>query len=68
MGRPTGFTFTMPTATASSRCKEPPGKVWEDDIDAPLNYAVSLPPEGREVLADREEGFPAFGEKKHQPA
>jgi catechol 2,3-dioxygenase len=47
---------------------ELPREVWEGDIDAALNYAVSLPTEGKAALTDREEGFPVFREKQHQPA
>jgi len=39
---------------------ELPRKVWEGDIDAALNYAVSLPTEGKDALADRVEDVPVF--------
>ena len=39
---------------------ELPREVWEGDIDAALNYAVSLPTEGAEALADQAEGVPVF--------
>ena len=47
---------------------ELPRAVWEGDIDAALNYALPLPTEGQEALADREEGVPVFGEAADQPA
>jgi catechol 2,3-dioxygenase len=47
---------------------ELPRDVWEGDIEAALNYAAQLPTEGREALADREEGFPVFGAAEQQPA
>ena len=34
--------------------------VWEDDIDGALNYAVNLPTEGPEALADRTENLLSF--------
>ncbi len=37
-----------------------PREVWEGDIDAALNYSVSLPTEGQEALVDRVEGVPVF--------
>ena len=40
---------------------ELPREVWENDIDAALNFAVALPTEGAEALADRAEGVPVFG-------
>ena len=40
---------------------ELPREVWENDIDAALNFAVALPTEGAEALADRTEGVPVFG-------
>jgi catechol-2,3-dioxygenase len=40
---------------------ELPREVWENDIDAALNYAIALPTEGAEALADRTEGVPVFG-------
>ena len=40
---------------------ELPRDVWEKDIDAALNYSLSLPTEGAEALEDRTEGFPSFG-------
>jgi catechol 2,3-dioxygenase len=39
---------------------ELPREVWEGDIDAALNFAVSLPTEGAEALADRTEDVPVF--------
>jgi catechol-2,3-dioxygenase len=45
---------------------ELPREVWESDIDGALNYAVALPTEGAEALADRTEGVPVFGAS--QPA
>jgi len=39
---------------------ELPREVWEGDIDAALNYAVSLPTEGKDALADRVEDVPVF--------
>jgi catechol 2,3-dioxygenase len=43
---------------------ELPREVWEGDIDAALNHAVSLPTEGREALEDRAEGVPVFGARE----
>ena len=40
---------------------ELPREVWEGDIDAALNWSISLPTEGKEALADRVEGVPTFG-------
>ncbi|MFO1079195.1 MAG: VOC family protein [Reyranellaceae bacterium] len=40
---------------------ELPRDVWEGDIDAALNWSISLPTEGKEALADRVEGVPTFG-------
>jgi catechol-2,3-dioxygenase len=40
---------------------ELPREIWENDIDAALNFAVALPTEGAEALADRAEGVPVFG-------
>ena len=40
---------------------ELPREVWENDIDAALNFAVALPTEGAEALVDRTEGIPVFG-------
>jgi catechol-2,3-dioxygenase len=37
-----------------------PREIWEGDIDAALNYSVSLPTEGADALVDRVEGVPAF--------
>jgi len=34
--------------------------VWEGDIDAARNFAVSLPTEGPAALADRTEDVPVF--------
>jgi catechol-2,3-dioxygenase len=39
---------------------ELPREVWEGDIDAALNFAVTLPTEGAEALADRVEDVPVF--------
>ena len=39
---------------------ELPREVWEGDIDAALNFAVSLPTEGAEALQDRHEDVPVF--------
>jgi catechol-2,3-dioxygenase len=39
---------------------ELPREVWEGDIDAALNFAVALPTEGPEALADKHEGVPVF--------
>ena len=39
---------------------ELPREVWEGDIDAALNFAVALPTEGAEALADRVEDVPVF--------
>jgi catechol-2,3-dioxygenase len=38
-----------------------PREVWQGDIDAALNYAVPLPTEGSEALADRTSDLPVFG-------
>jgi hypothetical protein len=40
---------------------ELPREVWGGDIDAALNFAVALPTEGKEALADRTEDVPVFG-------
>jgi catechol 2,3-dioxygenase len=45
---------------------ELPHEVWENDIDAALNFVVSLPTEGEEALADRAEDVPVF--RRPQPA
>ncbi|MBX9700040.1 MAG: VOC family protein [Acetobacteraceae bacterium] len=45
---------------------ELPREVWEGDIDAALNYAVALPTEGKDALADRHEDVPVF--RAPQPA
>jgi catechol 2,3-dioxygenase len=42
-----------------------PREIWEGDIDAALNYSVSLPTDGPEALIDRVEGVPAFGTAAH---
>jgi catechol 2,3-dioxygenase len=42
---------------------ELPREVWEDDIDAALNYAEQLPTEGAEALNDRTE-VPTFKAKQ----
>ncbi len=39
---------------------ELPREMPESDIDAGLNYSVSLPTEGQDVLADRTENLPCF--------
>jgi catechol-2,3-dioxygenase len=39
---------------------ELPREVWEGDINAALNYALGLPTEGKEALADRVEDVPVF--------
>lgn len=39
---------------------ELPREVWEGDIDAALNFAVTLPTEGVEALNDRAEDVPIF--------
>src|ERR1700677_1830671 len=39
---------------------ELPREVWDGDIDAALNYSVSLPTEGPEALVDQAEGVPVF--------
>lgn len=40
---------------------ELPREVWEDDIDAALNFSEQLPTEGREALEDRVQDVPVFG-------
>jgi catechol 2,3-dioxygenase len=40
---------------------ELPREVWEDDIDAALNYAERLPSEGEEALVDKTDDIPMFG-------
>jgi catechol-2,3-dioxygenase len=40
---------------------ELPREVWEDDIDAALNYAERLPTAGREALVDQADNVPVFG-------
>jgi catechol-2,3-dioxygenase len=44
---------------------ELPREVWEDDIDAALNFAEQLPTEGAAALQDRAE-VPVF--KRKEPA
>lgn len=39
---------------------ELPREVWAGDVDAALNFAVQLPTEGKDALADRTEGLPVF--------
>ncbi|MEQ9642154.1 MAG: VOC family protein [Alphaproteobacteria bacterium] len=39
---------------------ELPREVWSGDIDGALNYAVSLPTEGKEALQDATEDLPVF--------
>ena len=38
-----------------------PREIWEHDIDAALNFAVAVPTEGAEALADRAADLPVFG-------
>ena len=38
-----------------------PREIWERDIDAALNFAVAVPTEGAEALADRAADLPVFG-------
>jgi catechol-2,3-dioxygenase len=38
-----------------------PREIWERDIDAALNFAVGVPTEGAEALADRTADLPVFG-------
>ena len=45
-----------------------PREVWEGDIDAALNFAVAVPTEGAEALADRTEDVPVFRAAQPQPA
>jgi catechol-2,3-dioxygenase len=40
---------------------ELPREMWEDDIDAALNYAENLPTEGEAALVDEIEKAPSFG-------
>ena len=40
---------------------ELPRDIWAGDIDAALNWSVTVPTEGRDALADRTEGLPVFG-------
>jgi len=40
---------------------ELPREVWERDIDAALNWSVTLPTEGAAALEDRTAGLPRFG-------
>ncbi len=40
---------------------ELPRDIWAGDIDAALNWSITLPTEGQEALADRTEGLPVFG-------
>jgi catechol 2,3-dioxygenase len=47
---------------------ELPREVWEGDIDAALNYALPVPTEGKEALADRVEDVPVFGRAQPAPA
>lgn len=39
---------------------ELPREVWADNIDAALNWSITLPTEGPEALKDRTEGLPVF--------
>jgi len=47
---------------------ELPREVWEGDIDAALNYALPVPTEGKEALADRVGDVPVFGRAQPAPA
>ncbi len=47
---------------------ELPREVWEGDIDAALNYAMAVPTEGPEALADRTEDVPIFARPVSSPA
>jgi catechol 2,3-dioxygenase len=38
-----------------------PREIWEQDIDAALNFAVTVPTEGAEALVDRTADLPVFG-------
>ena len=38
-----------------------PREIWERDIDAALNFAVTVPTEGAEALVDRTADLPVFG-------
>ena len=38
-----------------------PREIWEHDIDAALNFAVTVPTEGAEALVDRTADLPVFG-------
>jgi catechol 2,3-dioxygenase len=40
---------------------ELPREVWEEDIDAALNYAERLPTEGEAALVDQTDNIPRFG-------
>ena len=40
---------------------ELPREMWEDDIDAGINYLEPLPTEGEEALKDDLENAPSFG-------
>jgi catechol 2,3-dioxygenase len=52
--------ITDPNGYGIELLYELPRDVWENDIDAALNYSVSLPTEGPEALDDRTEGLPVF--------
>jgi catechol 2,3-dioxygenase len=44
---------------------ERPREVWEGNIDAALNFAVSLPTEGKAAFEDRTEAVPVFRTPEH---
>jgi hypothetical protein len=48
------------TAAAWEILYELPREVWADNIDAALNWSITLPPEGTGALQDRAEGLPVF--------
>ena len=47
---------------------ELPREMWENDIDAGINYFQPLPTEGAEALADDLEGSPSFGPRANAAA
>jgi catechol 2,3-dioxygenase len=46
---------------------EMPREMWENDIDAAVNWLETLPSEGEESLIDRTD-TPSFGERERAPA
>jgi catechol 2,3-dioxygenase len=53
--------ITDPNGYGIELLYELPREVWEDDIDAALNYAERLPSEGEAALVDKTDDIPKFG-------